>query len=199
MERLLTCTLTIHGLLHLAQGIRDCGPVWTTWTFSMERFCGMLQHNLHSRVHPWSNLNKNLLYSIYREQLAVLYDVAEELCQFDDHYDHGPIGYERTIDGCRWRYMHIYFVNFFDSSESRSQSYIAPSIQTDQECRRGPAVEDRCIHNSSSGWTCCWHGASATNPELLHWEVSHQEQWWHLSNTGGVPKIRYFSKKKLLC
>ena len=80
----------------------------------MEQFCGMLQRNLHSRIHPWSNLNKNLLYSIYREQLAVLYDVAEDLRQFDDRDDHGPIGYERIVDGCRWHYMHIDVVDFFD-------------------------------------------------------------------------------------
>ncbi|KAG1732993.1 hypothetical protein EDD22DRAFT_788134 [Suillus occidentalis] len=48
-DRLSTCTLPIHGLLHVASGIRYCGPVWTSWTFYMERYCGFLQAHLHSR------------------------------------------------------------------------------------------------------------------------------------------------------
>ncbi|KIK94880.1 hypothetical protein PAXRUDRAFT_33269 [Paxillus rubicundulus Ve08.2h10] len=36
VERLPACTLTIHGLLHLGAGIKNCSPVWTTWTFYME-------------------------------------------------------------------------------------------------------------------------------------------------------------------
>ncbi|KAF8836319.1 hypothetical protein BDN67DRAFT_862971, partial [Paxillus ammoniavirescens] len=56
-------------LLHVAEGIRHCGPIWTTWTFYMERFCGMLQHAIRSHARPWSNLNKSLLHMIYLEQL----------------------------------------------------------------------------------------------------------------------------------
>lgn len=49
-HRLLACTLAIHGFLHLAEGIRHCGPIWTTWTFFIEQFCGKLQRTLHSQV-----------------------------------------------------------------------------------------------------------------------------------------------------
>ncbi|KAH7917964.1 hypothetical protein BV22DRAFT_1187293 [Leucogyrophana mollusca] len=82
-ERLSACTLTIHGLLHWIQGIRDCGPVWTTWTFYMERFCGVLQSGLRSRRHPWSNLNKRLLHMTYLDQLTARYDLTHELATFD--------------------------------------------------------------------------------------------------------------------
>ncbi|KAF9219637.1 hypothetical protein BS17DRAFT_760578 [Gyrodon lividus] len=84
VERLPACTLTIHGLLHLASAIRHCGPVWTTWTFYMERFCAMLQNSLKSRSQPWSNLNKSLLHVAYLEQLGVCYDLSDELAQLDD-------------------------------------------------------------------------------------------------------------------
>ncbi|KAF9222843.1 hypothetical protein BS17DRAFT_767596 [Gyrodon lividus] len=98
-ERLPACTLTVHGLLHVAQGIRHCGPIWTTWTFYMERFCGMLQHDIRSRARPWSNLNKSLLHMVYLEQLAVRYNLSDELARVDDRTDDGPIGYERILDG----------------------------------------------------------------------------------------------------
>ncbi|KAF9487453.1 hypothetical protein BDN71DRAFT_1367081, partial [Pleurotus eryngii] len=56
-------------LLHVASNIRNCGPVWATWTFFMERMCGVLQMGLRSRVQPWANLNKRLLHMTYLSQL----------------------------------------------------------------------------------------------------------------------------------
>jgi hypothetical protein len=77
--RLAACSLTIHGLLHIASDIRYCGPVWTTWVFYMERFGGALQSAVRSRVHPWSNLTNRNLHLAYIAQLSVKYDLDEEL------------------------------------------------------------------------------------------------------------------------
>lgn len=79
VERLSTCTLTIHGLLHICDNIRFCGPVWTTWTFWMERYCGYLQANLRSRTLPWANLNNRVLQKAYLEQIDVRFDLADDL------------------------------------------------------------------------------------------------------------------------
>ncbi|KIN99052.1 hypothetical protein M404DRAFT_966427 [Pisolithus tinctorius Marx 270] len=43
IEHLPACTLTVHSLLHITEGIHYCGPAWTTWSFFMERYCGTLQ------------------------------------------------------------------------------------------------------------------------------------------------------------
>lgn len=48
-KRLSTCPVTVHALLHLADGIEACGPVWAYWAFPMERFCGILQPWIKSR------------------------------------------------------------------------------------------------------------------------------------------------------
>jgi len=77
--RLAACRLTIHGLLHIASDIRYCGPVWTTWVFYMERFGGMLQSAVRSRMYPWSNLSNRNLHLAYIAQLSVKYDLDEEL------------------------------------------------------------------------------------------------------------------------
>ncbi|KAJ7200625.1 hypothetical protein GGX14DRAFT_168794, partial [Mycena pura] len=81
--RLSTCTLTIHGMLHIANDIRFCGPSWVTWTFYMERYCGFLKHGLSSKRFPWSNLNNRILNFAYLEQLRVRYDLSEELSMFE--------------------------------------------------------------------------------------------------------------------
>ncbi|KAF5315532.1 hypothetical protein D9611_004820 [Ephemerocybe angulata] len=78
-ERLSACVLTIHGLLHVVDDIRNCGPSWTTWTFFMERFCGLLKRALRSRRHPWANLTKRTLHLTMLNQLKYRYDLHEEL------------------------------------------------------------------------------------------------------------------------
>lgn len=63
------CPLTIHTLLHIADGIKLMGPVWVYWAFAMERSCGKLarmiilaqaqlqhivsHHNIHDQLALW--------------------------------------------------------------------------------------------------------------------------------------------------
>ncbi|KAH6897841.1 hypothetical protein BKA70DRAFT_1025460, partial [Coprinopsis sp. MPI-PUGE-AT-0042] len=56
-------------LLHLVNDIRTCGPSWTTWTFFMERFCGLLKRALRSLVSPWANLSNRTLHTCWTNQL----------------------------------------------------------------------------------------------------------------------------------
>ncbi|KAJ7048297.1 hypothetical protein C8F01DRAFT_1267845 [Mycena amicta] len=81
-ERLSACTTTIHALLHIPRNIRNCGPVWTWWTFSMERYCGFLKYGLHSRKRPHANLSRRLIHFMYLEQIALRYDLGDELAIF---------------------------------------------------------------------------------------------------------------------
>ena len=89
-DRLPTCVLTVHGLLHIAQDIRVCGPMWASWTFYLERFCGILQTGRRSRMYPWSNLNHQILHMAYLQTLAVRYDIDDELAVIGTHTDDGP-------------------------------------------------------------------------------------------------------------
>jgi hypothetical protein len=76
VRRLSTCTLTIHGLLHICDNIRFCAPVWVTWTFWMERYCGSLKAAIRSRTHPWANLNNQILHKAYLEMVDMRYNLA---------------------------------------------------------------------------------------------------------------------------
>jgi hypothetical protein len=82
-ERLSTCVLTIHGLLHLCDNIRFCGPVWATWTFWMERYCGYLQASLKSKISPWADLNSRILHKAYLDQIYIFYDLNTGNSQVD--------------------------------------------------------------------------------------------------------------------
>ncbi|KAJ7026055.1 hypothetical protein C8F04DRAFT_1298344, partial [Mycena alexandri] len=78
-DRLSACPLIVHGLVHVPDDLLFCGPLWSTWSFPIERYCGILQAALRSRSHPWANLNKIVLHRAYLEQLAARYDLDEEL------------------------------------------------------------------------------------------------------------------------
>ena len=78
--RLPTCPLTIHALLHIADGIEACGPVWAYWAFPMERYCGLLQRAvLHSRRHPYVTLDKFIAEDAMLSQLKMRYNLYSEL------------------------------------------------------------------------------------------------------------------------
>ncbi|RPD74679.1 hypothetical protein L226DRAFT_463839 [Lentinus tigrinus ALCF2SS1-7] len=78
-ERLSACLMVVHGLLHVADDMLFAGPVWGTWTFFMERFCGSLKRALRSRSRPWANLDRRALNIAHANQLLVKYDFEEEL------------------------------------------------------------------------------------------------------------------------
>jgi hypothetical protein len=59
-QRLAACKINFHYLSHVADSIKYCGPSWTHWQFPMERFCGILQPLVKSRIRPYSNLANTL-------------------------------------------------------------------------------------------------------------------------------------------
>lgn len=68
-DRLSTCPVTIHSLLHIADGIEQAGPVWAYWAFPMERFCGLLQPAIRSRRYPYPSMDT---YVVATAQLALI-------------------------------------------------------------------------------------------------------------------------------
>ncbi|KAH9850528.1 hypothetical protein C2E23DRAFT_735077 [Lenzites betulinus] len=80
-QRLSACPLTIHALLHIADGIEKTGPVWTTWAFPMERYCGKLQPAIRSRRFPYASLNRYVVDQARLTQIKLMYGskVRDEL------------------------------------------------------------------------------------------------------------------------
>jgi hypothetical protein len=99
-SRLSTCVLTIHGLLHIPNDIRAAAPTWATWTFYIERFCGILQRGLHSRRNPAENMDKRVLHMAYLSQLGVKYDLDEELSAIEDRRSDEIKRGESVLEGC---------------------------------------------------------------------------------------------------
>jgi hypothetical protein len=52
------CVVTVHALLHIADSIEISGPVWASWAFPMERYCGLLLPAAKSRRFPFSSIDR---------------------------------------------------------------------------------------------------------------------------------------------
>ncbi|KAJ7592214.1 hypothetical protein C8J56DRAFT_781342 [Mycena floridula] len=99
-ERLPVCVLSVHGLLHVPDNIRFCGPEWSSWTFDMERYCGFIKQGLNSRNQPWTNITKRIRDTAYLSDLAVRYDLNVELQLIGDKNTEKASRFERKYDGC---------------------------------------------------------------------------------------------------
>lgn len=108
-SRLATCPVTIHALLHIADSIETAGPVWASWAFPMERFCGSLQAALKSRRYPWASLNRHLLDLSRLSQIKNLYNLSDadlllRECAPPNVLRRG----ERCDPDCKWiQYSHL--------------------------------------------------------------------------------------------
>ncbi|KAL4243606.1 hypothetical protein ABKN59_011880 [Abortiporus biennis] len=78
-QHLFTCPVTIHVLLHIADGIIAAGPVWAYWAFPMERYCGWLQPSISSRYFPYASLNWFVLDNSRLRHIKLIYDIEEKL------------------------------------------------------------------------------------------------------------------------
>ncbi|KZO90957.1 hypothetical protein CALVIDRAFT_471348, partial [Calocera viscosa TUFC12733] len=58
-------------LLHVGDCIEWVGPVWTTWAFPMERFCGQLQRTITGRRNPYPGIDRHILERCQWEHLTL--------------------------------------------------------------------------------------------------------------------------------
>lgn len=71
-------TLTIHGLLHIADTIERIGPVWAWWSFPIERQCGRLQRHITNKRHPFANLDTYITLAAQLRTTQLIYNIADE-------------------------------------------------------------------------------------------------------------------------
>jgi hypothetical protein len=71
--------LTIHGLLHIAWGIKVAGPVWTYWAFAMERHCNTLLRLVKSRHHLYASIASFVTATAQLDQIQLFYNLHDKL------------------------------------------------------------------------------------------------------------------------
>ncbi|KAI0371378.1 hypothetical protein BV20DRAFT_1035360 [Pilatotrama ljubarskyi] len=78
-QRLSACPLTIHALLHIADSIRFAGPVWASWAFPMERYCGSLVPAIKNRRYPYASLDRHVLDKARLTHIKLMYGIGNQL------------------------------------------------------------------------------------------------------------------------
>ncbi|KDQ10505.1 hypothetical protein BOTBODRAFT_163812 [Botryobasidium botryosum FD-172 SS1] len=78
-HRLPVCTINVHSLLHIADSIEQCGPVWAYWCFAVERFCGSLLRTIRNRRFPFACLDRRIRDIAQLDQIKVRYNLSKIL------------------------------------------------------------------------------------------------------------------------
>ncbi|KAF8262478.1 hypothetical protein EI94DRAFT_1773176 [Lactarius quietus] len=78
-SRMSTCPVTIHVLLHIADSIKTCGPVWCYWAFPVERYCNRVKPAIRSRRFPYTTIDWYILEDAQLTQVKAIYDLSDEL------------------------------------------------------------------------------------------------------------------------
>ena len=79
-SRVSTCPITVHGLLHIADGIEAAGPVWATWAFVMERYCGFVKRRaVRSQAHPYASIDRRILETAQLHLVILKYGMRKKL------------------------------------------------------------------------------------------------------------------------
>ncbi|KAI9431721.1 hypothetical protein H4582DRAFT_1822048, partial [Lactarius indigo] len=73
------CPVTIHALLHIANSIKTCGPVWCYWAFPMERYCNRLKPAIRNRRSPYASMDRYVLEDAQLTQIKAIYGLSDEL------------------------------------------------------------------------------------------------------------------------
>ena len=75
-----TCPITVHGLLHIADGIEAAGPVWATWAFMMEHYCCFVKRRaIQSRAHPYASIDRRILETAQLNVVLLKYGMRKKL------------------------------------------------------------------------------------------------------------------------
>jgi hypothetical protein len=78
-DRVSVCPVTIHALLHIPDSIEASGPVWVSWAFPTERYCGSLVPAIRSRRFPFPSLDRYITELAQLTQIKMLYNLEEVL------------------------------------------------------------------------------------------------------------------------
>jgi hypothetical protein len=81
-DRLCVCKLTLHAILHVPDNVLRCGPVWVSWSFSIERYCREITFCVKSKVVPYSAINKNVLRMAQLSAVASRFPVIRKALLF---------------------------------------------------------------------------------------------------------------------
>ena len=82
-SRLPCMTLTVHGLLHIADTIERIGPVWAWWSFPVKRQCGCLQWHITDKCHPYVNINNFITRYAQLNNAKHIYNITNKDLSLD--------------------------------------------------------------------------------------------------------------------
>ncbi|KAG8709425.1 hypothetical protein FRC11_005568 [Ceratobasidium sp. 423] len=151
-----TCPLTIHALLHLPYYIRTSGPLWTSWAFIMEQFCGHILPAVKNRTRPYEHLANYVQCQAQMQVVSLnhcLQNLAKPIVNFT--YAHGekfssherimPVHYNIDVGVQLRNQLAIYFSTVYVDELGLNAVGVRAQIDTDMLVSYG------CFHLTGDG------------------------------------------------
>ena len=161
--RISACPVTIHALLHIADYIQAAGPVWASWAFPMEHFCGRLQPAIRSRRFPYANMDRHILAAARLDHIKKVYDAEELLALRRPKPDLGT-----ELPGCEflllYQFIHYSLVAAVLTWRSRHNMQVHATLHYYKDSRyQGFRVGYWCIMYSIQPHSCS-HSIGSPSP-----------------------------------
>ncbi|KIM19970.1 hypothetical protein M408DRAFT_311094 [Serendipita vermifera MAFF 305830] len=97
MDRISTCPLTIHAIIHLVSSTRHAGPLSRIWEYVTERFMGKIARSVTSRQYPFSQLSETVKKWEQVKVVAIRYGLEKELFLADERRNWSILGKQETM------------------------------------------------------------------------------------------------------
>lgn len=140
MDRISTCPLTIHAIIHLVSSTRHAGPLSRIWEYVTERLMGKIARSVTSRQYPFSQLSETVKKWEQMKILAIKYGLEKDLFLADERRDWSVEGQQETMIPEISKYIvssTICDTNYLlDNTTVLKTPHEANYKWTDAECRR---------------------------------------------------------------
>jgi hypothetical protein len=84
--------------------LQRTGPLWTSWAFVMERFCGHLLPAVKNRTRPYEHLDNYVLRRAQMQVVSKVYrlpSLAKPVINYRHENGERLSSYERMYPGCK--------------------------------------------------------------------------------------------------
>jgi hypothetical protein len=120
-DRLQTCPVNVHYLLHVVDSVENLGPVWAYWAFPMERYCSFIGAAVKSRRYPYANIARRIRDVAQLRIIREIYDLHDIITfghtrasRDEENLKAGNIGSADVLEDCKYlthhcnHYLHAY-------------------------------------------------------------------------------------------
>jgi hypothetical protein len=164
-----------------------CGPVWATWAFPMERYCGKLQRAVKGRRYVWASIDNWVLRTAQAAHIRFRYNLTPA----DTRFAPPPSSRVTPVGGdCKLDFL----LPQLSSNSPNIQTRITP-LSAVPSASRAP-TSSAAIAACSTGWPA---PSGRDSGSISHSRTSRRSFGLHSSRAGPALPFTTATPSRQLC